>query len=219
MVLADSLQTILKTIPSDVRLIAVSKTHSVKEIEEMYHCGQIDFGENKVQELIEKYNQLPKSIRWHQIGHLQKNKVKYIAPFIYLIHSVDSFELLETIEKEAAKSNRSLSVLLQIKIAQEESKYGLTFDSALEILKLKKDGKFPHVNINGLMGMASFTNNVNQIEKEFSSLHDFYITYQKEYGLSVLSMGMSDDYLTAIKYGSTMVRIGSKLFGKRNYTV
>lgn len=219
MSLADSLQTILKTIPSDVRLIAVSKTHSAKEIEEMYHCGQIDFGENKVQELIEKYDQLPKSVRWHQIGHLQKNKVKYIAPFIYLIHSVDSIELLETIEKEALKNNRTLSVLLQIKIAQEESKYGLTFDSALEILKLKKDGKFQHVSINGLMGMASFTDNINQVEKEFSSLHDFYITHQKEYGLTVLSMGMSDDYLTAIKCGSTMVRIGSKLFGKRNYTV
>ncbi|MCO6563833.1 MAG: YggS family pyridoxal phosphate-dependent enzyme [Apibacter sp.] len=219
MSLADSLQTTLKTIPSDVRLIAVSKTHSAKEIEEMYHCGQIDFGENKVQELIEKYDQLPKSVRWHQIGHLQRNKVKYIAPFIYLIHSVDSIELLETIEKEALKNNRTLSVLLQIKIAQEESKYGLTFDSALEILKLKKDGKFPHVSINGLMGMASFTDNINQVEKEFSSLHDFYITHQKEYGLTVLSMGMSDDYLTAIKCGSTMVRIGSKLFGKRNYTV
>ncbi|CVK16275.1 hypothetical protein Ga0061079_10640 [Apibacter mensalis] len=219
MSLADSLQTILKTIPSDVRLIAVSKTRSAKEIEEMYHCGQIDFGENKVQELIEKYDQLPKSVRWHQIGHLQKNKVKYIAPFIYLIHSVDSIDLLETIEKEALKNNRTLSVLLQIKIAQEESKYGLTFDSALEILKLKKDGKFPHVSIKGLMGMASFTDNINQVEKEFSSLHDFYITHQKEYGLTVLSMGMSDDYLTAINCGSTMVRIGSKLFGKRNYTV
>lgn len=135
------------------------------------------------------------------------------------MHSVDRLELLDTIEKEAVKNNRPISVLLQIKIAQEESKYGLTFDSALEILKLKKDGMFPHVTILGLMGMASFTDNTSQIEKEFSSLHDFYITHQNEYGLSILSMGMSDDYLIAIKCGSNMVRIGSKLFGKRNYTV
>lgn len=219
MSIADSLQTTLETLPSNVQLIAVSKTHPAKEIEEMYQCGQIDFGENKVQELVEKYNQLPKNIRWHQIGHLQKNKVKYIAPFVHLIHSVDRLELLDTIEKEAVKNNRPISVLLQIKIAQEDSKYGLTFDSALEILKLKKDGMFPHVTILGLMGMASFTDNTSQIENEFSSLHDFYITHQNEYGLSILSMGMSDDYLIAIKCGSNMVRIGSKLFGKRNYTV
>lgn len=219
MSIADSLQTTLETLPSNVQLIAVSKTHPAKEIEEMYQFGQIDFGENKVQELVEKYNQLPKNIRWHQIGHLQKNKVKYIAPFVYLIHSVDRLELLDTIEKEAVKNNRPISVLLQIKIAQEDSKYGLTFDSALEILKLKKDGMFPHVTILGLMGMASFTDNTSQIENEFSSLHDFYINHQNEYGLSILSMGMSDDYLIAIKCGSNMVRIGSKLFGKRNYTV
>lgn len=219
MSIADSLKTTLETLPSNIQLIAVSKTHPAKEIKEMYQCGQIDFGENKVQELVEKYNQLPKNIRWHQIGHLQKNKVKYIAPFVHLIHSVDRLELLDTIEKEAVKINRPISVLLQIKIAQEESKYGLTFDSALEILKLKKDGMFPHVTILGLMGMASFTDNTSQIENEFSSLHDFYTIHQNEYGLSILSMGMSDDYLIAIKCGSNMVRIGSKLFGKRNYTV
>ena len=219
MPLKDSLQTTLQTIPSEVSLIAVSKMHPAREIEEMHSYGQIDFGENKVQELMEKYGQLPKSIRWHQIGHLQKNKVKYIAPFVYLIHSVDSLELLEIIEKEAIKNNRPLAVLLQVKIAQEESKYGLTLDSALELLTFKKEGKFPHVAIKGLMGMASFTDNKEQIKAEFSYLHKFYETHQKEFGLEILSMGMSDDYLLAIECGSNMVRIGSKLFGKRNYTV
>ncbi|MGM5630091.1 YggS family pyridoxal phosphate-dependent enzyme [Apibacter raozihei] len=213
-----SLETILKSIPENVKLIAVSKTRSVEEIQAMYDAGQRDFGENKVQELTQKYPVLPKDIHWHQIGHLQKNKVKYIAPFIDLIHSVDSEELLQTINKEAKKNSRVISVLLQIKIAQEETKYGLSFDEALKLLVEKESGKFEHVKIRGCMGMASFTDNINQIKEEFSSLNNFYVSHQKEFDLTILSMGMSDDYPIAIECGSTMVRIGSKLFGPRDYT-
>ncbi len=219
MTLAESLENTLKTLPENVTLVAVSKTRTVEEIREMYKAGQKDFGENKVQELTQKQAVLPQDIRWHQIGHLQKNKVKYIAPFVHLIHSVDSEDLLEVIEKEAVKNNRTISILLQIKIAQEETKYGLSFDEALLFLNEKKAGKFPHVSINGLMGMASFTDNQEQVEKEFSSLQQFYLQHKEEFNLSILSMGMSDDYPIAIECGSTMVRIGTKLFGERNYTI
>ncbi|MDR2122349.1 MAG: YggS family pyridoxal phosphate-dependent enzyme [Flavobacteriaceae bacterium] len=219
MTLEESLKNTVKTLPENVTLIAVSKTRTSEEILEMYRAGQRDFGENKVQELIQKQEILPKDIRWHQIGHLQKNKVKYIVPFIHLIHSVDSEELLRIIDKEAEKNNRTLGVLLQIKIAQEDTKYGLSFENAFRILEKKRSGKFPHISIEGLMGMASFTDNREQIIEEFSSLHRFYAQHQKDFRLTVLSMGMSDDYPIAIECGSTMVRIGTKLFGKRDYTV
>ncbi|MDR1876019.1 MAG: YggS family pyridoxal phosphate-dependent enzyme [Flavobacteriaceae bacterium] len=219
MTLDESLKNTLKTIPENVTLVAVSKTRTSDEILEMYQAGQRDFGENKVQELMRKQEILPTDIRWHQIGHLQKNKVKQIIPFSYLIHSVDSEKLLQTIEKEAAKNNRNVSVLLQIKIAQEETKYGLSFEGALNILREKKSGKFSHITIEGLMGMASFTDDLKQIKEEFCSLYHFYTQHQKDFNLTILSMGMSDDYPIAIECGSTMVRIGTKLFGKRDYAV
>ncbi|TWP31289.1 YggS family pyridoxal phosphate-dependent enzyme [Apibacter muscae] len=207
----------LNTLTENVSLVAVSKTRSIEEIAGMYKAGQKDFGENKVQEMMQKEEALPKDIRWHQIGHLQKNKVKYIAPFVHLIHSVDSEELLHIVEKEAIKNDRILSILLQVKIAQEETKYGLTFNEALQILTQKKLEAFPHVNIIGLMGMASFTDNIQQITEEFLSLNSFFIKHQKEFELQTLSMGMSNDYPIAIQCGSNMVRIGTKLFGARDY--
>ena len=218
MTLAESLETTLQSLPETVTLIAVSKTRTSDEILKMYQAGQRDFGENKVQEMVQKQEILPKDIQWHQIGHLQKNKVKYIAPFVHLIHSVDSTDLMETIEKEAVKNNRTLSVLLQVKIAQEDTKFGLFFDEALNILQEKKSGKFPHVSIEGFMGMASFTDNQKQVKEEFSSLHTFFTQYKEEFNLHILSMGMSDDYPIAIECGSNMVRIGTKLFGARDYT-
>jgi pyridoxal phosphate enzyme (YggS family) len=219
MSLFESLQNTLKTIPENVTLIAVSKTRTPEEIEELYRAGQKDFGENKVQELVQKQEILPSDIRWHQIGHLQKNKVKYIVPFVHLIHSVDSDELLQVIDKEALKNNKVQPVLLQVKIAQEETKYGLSFERALQILQEKESGKFPHISILGLMGMASFTDDGERVRKEFSALYRFYIQHRERFNLTILSMGMSDDYSIAIECGSTMVRIGTLLFGKRNYTV
>jgi len=214
--LSESLQKTIKTLPANVTLVAVSKTRMAEEILEMYKAGQCDFGENRVQELVEKQKVLPEDLRWHQIGHLQTNKVKAIVPFIHLIQSVDSLDLLKVIEKEAEKIDRRISVLLEIKIAQEDSKFGLTFEEASGILEQKKAGGFPHISIDGLMGMASFVEDENQIRAEFSSLYDFFVKHQKESNLGILSMGMSDDYLLAIECGSTMVRIGTKLFGKRN---
>ena len=213
--LSESLQKTIKTLPASVTLVAVSKTRTTEEILEMYEAGQRDFGENRVQELVEKQKVLPKDIRWHQIGHLQTNKVKAIVPFIHLIQSVDSLDLLEVIEKEAGKIDRRISVLLEVKIAQEDSKFGLTFEEASDILEQKKAGGFPHLSIDGLMGMASFVEDENQVRAEFSSLYDFFVKHQKEFNQGILSMGMSDDYPLAVECGSTMVRIGTKLFGKR----
>jgi len=213
--LSESLQKTIKTLPASVTLVAVSKTRTTEEILEMYEAGQRDFGENRVQELVEKQKVLPKDIRWHQIGHLQTNKVKAIVPFIHLIQSVDSLDLMEVIEKEAGKIDRRISVLLEVKIAQEDSKFGLTFEEASDILEQKKAGGFPHLSIDGLMGMASFVEDENQVRAEFSSLYDFFVKHQKEFNQGILSMGMSDDYPLAVECGSTMVRIGTKLFGKR----
>ena len=199
---------------SKITLIAVSKTKPVEDILELYDLGHRDFGENYVQELVEKAERLPKDIRWHFIGHLQSNKVKLITPFIYLIHGVDSLKLLKEIDKQAEKSKRHIDCLLQVHIAQEETKFGFDENElfALEI------GQFTNVKIKGLMGMASLTENVNKIRTEFKHLKTIYkklstLTPQ----LSILSMGMSADYKIAIEEGSNMVRIGSLLFGERNY--
>lgn len=218
MPLTNSLDLTLKTLPIGVTLVAVSKTRSVNEILELYNAGQRNFGENKVQELLQKQEVLPKDIQWHLIGHLQKNKVKYIVPFIYMIHSVDSLDLLKVIQKEAEKNNRTISVLLEIKIAVEDTKYGLSFENASFILSEVKSGKFPNIKIKGFMGMASFSDNKEQIKNEFSSLSSFYLQNKEEHNLDTLSMGMSNDYPIAIECGSNMVRIGTKLFGARNYT-
>ena len=204
-------------IPENVELVAVSKFHPVEKIKEVYDCGQKVFGENKVQELLTKVNELPADIQWHLIGHLQTNKVKYIAPFIDTIQSVDSEKLLLEINKEAAKNNRIIKVLLQIKIAEEETKYGLEISEAKEIFSNYLEHQYPNIEILGLMGMATFTDNKNQVKSEFlvlKSLFDELSTFKK---LETLSMGMSDDFALAIECGSTSVRIGSAIFGVRNY--
>ena len=204
-------------IPENVELVAVSKFHPVEKIKEVYDCGQRVFGENKVQELLTKVNELPADIQWHLIGHLQTNKVKYIAPFIDTIQSVDSEKLLLEINKEAAKNNRKIKVLLQVKIAEEETKYGLEIAEAKEIFSNYLEHQYPNIEILGLMGMATFTDNKNQVKSEFlvlKSLFDELSTFKK---LETLSMGMSDDFALAIECGSTSVRIGSAIFGVRNY--
>lgn len=204
-------------IPENVELVAVSKFHPVEKIKEVYDCGQKVFGENKVQELLTKVNELPYDIQWHLIGHLQTNKVKYIAPFIDTIQSVDSEKLLLEINKEAVKNNRKIKVLLQIKIAEEETKYGLEIAEAKEIFSNYLEHQYPNIEILGLMGMATFTDNKNQVKSEFlvlKSLFDELSTFRK---LETLSMGMSDDFALAIECGSTSVRIGSAIFGVRNY--
>ena len=204
-------------IPENVELVAVSKFHPIEKIKEVYDCGQKVFGENKVQELLTKVNELPADIQWHLIGHLQTNKVKYIAPFIDTIQSVDSEKLLLEINKEAVKNNRKIKVLLQVKIAEEETKYGLEISEAKEIFSNYLENQYPNIEILGLMGMATFTDNKNQVKSEFlvlKSLFDELSTFKK---LETLSMGMSDDFALAIECGSTSVRIGSAIFGVRNY--
>lgn len=202
---------------ANVALIAVSKTKPIEDIEALYCLGQRAFGENYVQELVDKQASLPKDIQWHFIGHLQSNKVKYIAPFVHLIHGVDSLKLLTEINKQAQKSGRVISCLLQIHIATEESKFGM---DAIELdAALEASVHLPFVSIKGLMGMASFSDNQEQVRSEFKILHQHFTNMQSKHGapFTILSMGMSGDYKMAIEEGSTMVRIGSLLFGARNY--
>ncbi len=205
-------------IPKGVQLVAVSKTHPAESVKKVYDSGQRVFGENKVQELAEKYPLLPKDIQWHLIGHLQTNKVKYIAGFIDTIQSADSERLIEEIDKQAEKHKRKIKVLLQIKIAEEETKYGLEICEAEELYKKYLNGKFPNVEITGLMGMATFTDNENQIRKEFGLLKKLFDKLSLQKNLETLSVGMSDDYKIAIECGANSVRIGSAIFGRRNYS-
>jgi pyridoxal phosphate enzyme (YggS family) len=200
-----------------VSLIAVSKTKPNEDIEALYKLGQRAFGENYVQELVDKQRSLPKDIQWHFIGHLQSNKVKYIAPFVHLIHGVDSLKLLTEINKQAQKAGRVISCLLQMHIATEETKFGMDISELKEALNAT--AHLPFVSIKGLMGMASFSDNQDQVRNEFRILHQHFINMQSNPGapFTILSMGMSGDYHMAIKEGSTMVRIGSLLFGARNY--
>ena len=204
-------------IPENVELVAVSKFHPVEKIKEVYDCGQKVFGENKVQELLTKVNELPADIQWHLIGHLQTNKVKYIAPFIDTIQSVDSEKLLLEINKEAAKNNKKIKVLLQVKIAEEETKYGLEISEAKEIFSNYLEHQYPNIEILGLMGMATFTDNKNQVKSEFMMLKSLFDELSTFKSLEKLSMGMSDDFLLAIECGANSVRIGSAIFGNRNY--
>lgn len=217
-----NIKEILTELPSGVRLVAVSKFHSNECIEAAYQAGQRIFGESKVQELTEKYQTLPKDIEWHFIGHLQTNKVKYIAPFISMIHAVDSFKLLEEINKQASKVNRIIPCLLEIHIAQEESKYGFTFESCREMLQEGAWKNLKNISINGVMGMATNTEDSDEIRKEFKQLHDFFTELKQTYfpneaQFCEISMGMSHDYPLAIEAGSTLVRVGSKIFGDRIY--
>ena len=214
------LEEIRSSLPASTVLIAVSKTHPIERIREAYEAGQRDFGENKVQELVEKYEGLPKDIRWHMIGHLQSNKVKYIAPFVHLIHGVDSVNLLKEINKQGIKNERQISCLLQFHIAQEDTKFGLSLEEAKALLAGPEFSLLNHVRICGVMGMATFTENTAQIRKEFQNLHAIYQQLKSSYFSSnaefkEISMGMSDDYPIAMEEGSTLIRVGSKIFGKR----
>lgn len=195
-----------------VELVAVSKTKPIADIKELVDLGQRDFGENYVQELVEKAAMLPADIRWHFIGHLQSNKVKQIAAFVHLIHGVDSLKLLQEINKQATKLGRTINCLLQIHIAQEETKFGLDESELVAIMKEVGDQKFPHVHVRGLMGMASFSDDEQQVANEFASLKKLFDAYPT---FTILSMGMSGDYELALAAGSTMLRVGSLLFGER----
>ncbi|MGI4022451.1 MAG: YggS family pyridoxal phosphate-dependent enzyme [Janthinobacterium lividum] len=221
MSIADNISNLKKeTEHSNVKLIAVSKTKPVEVLQEAYNAGQRIFGENNVQEMVEKQAQLPKDIEWHLIGHLQTNKVKYIASFINLIHSVDSIKLLQEIDKQAAKNKRVIDCLLQIYIADEETKFGLGFDEAIELLRSEEFTALQHIRIVGLMGIATNTESEKQIKDEFYELHTFFdgiktSFFRKEESFKELSIGMSADYKIAIEQGSTMVRVGSLIFGQR----
>lgn len=210
-------QKIKTSLPPEVQLVAVSKTHPVEKILEVYNLGQRVFGENKVQELREKQPLLPQDIQWHVIGHLQTNKVKYIADFVDTIQSVDSARLLEEIDRQAAKHNRKIKVLLQVKIAEEESKFGLEIHEAKELFTDWLNGNYQNVEVEGLMGMATFTDNKAQVMKEFTFLKQIFDKMSLQKPLKILSMGMSDDYLLAIDCGANSVRIGSAIFGNRQY--
>ncbi len=209
--------------PYPCNLIVVTKTRSIDELLSVHACGTLDFGENRVQEMVEKQTQLPQDIRWHQIGHLQTNKVKYIAPFVHLIHSVDSWNLLVEINKQAAKNNRIIPCLLQMYIAQEDTKFGLDKQEAIEILQNPDLAQLENIQIVGLMGMASFTTDTGQIQQEFKVLKEMFENFKSQHmGVgsgrviwNEISMGMSGDYLLAAQEGSTMVRVGSAIFGPR----
>src|SRR5690606_4396087 len=218
MKIAENLQNIKNNLPENTTLIAVSKTKSIEEIMEAYDAGQRVFGENKVQELVGKQEKLPEDIQWHMIGHLQRNKVKYIAPFVSLIHAVDSVKLLKEINKHGKKHQRKIDCLLPIKIAEEESKFGSDIAAAEKILNSEEVKSMEQVTINGLMGMATFTDDTNQIRKEFGYLKKEFDRLSASYScLKILSMGMSGDYQIALEQGSNMIRIGSAIFGERNY--
>ena len=210
------LEKIKNTLNEDIILVAVSKTKPIEQIKSLYDIGHVDFGENKVQELVNKHGVLPKEINWHMIGHLQRNKVRQIIPFIHLIHSVDSLRLLNKINDEAKKINRKVNILIQIKISNDNSKYGFSFD---EIEYLVKNGildEYEFTNVKGLMGMATFTKDENVIDHEFKKLKEFYQKYRPHTNFSILSMGMSGDYRIALKNKSNMLRLGSVIFGMRN---
>jgi pyridoxal phosphate enzyme (YggS family) len=222
MSIAENIDKIRANLPESVRLVAVSKTKPAELLLEAYHHGQRAFGENKVQEMVEKYEELPKDIEWHFIGHLQSNKVRYIAPFVHLIHGADSFKLLKTIDAEAEKIDRIIPCLLQFHIAEEETKFGFSMEEVIEMLNSDEYKLLEHVKISGVMGMATYTDNENQIRKEFAYLKNSFDRLKSEYfvenpDFKEISMGMSGDYLIAMKEGSTMIRIGSAIFGDRDY--
>ncbi len=222
MEIGKNIDGILNTIPEEVKLVAVSKTKPVEMIMEAYNHGYRIFGENKPQELRDKHNEMPKDIEWHMIGHLQTNKVKYIAPFVSLIHAVDSIKLLAVINKEAKKNNRIIDCLLQVFIAEEESKFGLSEDELYQILDSDEFKQMENVRIVGVMGMATYTDDNAQISKEFANLKEIFGRVKSKYYSNAnwfkeISMGMSGDYKLAIEQGSTIIRVGSSIFGNRVY--
>ena len=217
MSIKNNLLKILDDLPQDISLVAVSKTKSNEQINEAYEAGQRIFGENKIQEMVPKWRELPKDIEWHMIGTVQRNKVKYMAEFVSLIHSVDSLKLLKEINKQGIKNNRKINCLLQMHIAQEQTKFGLDEAELFDLIDSEEFGNLKNVTIKGLMGMATFTDDEEQIREEFAYLYSVYLKLKKKIPeLNVLSMGMSGDYKIAIEEGSTMVRIGSSIFGVRN---
>lgn len=222
MTIKEEIAKITAELPKGVRLIAVSKFHPADAVMEAYEAGQRLFGENKVQEMVAKQEVLPKDIEWHFIGHLQTNKVKYIAPFVAMIHSIDSLHLLTEVNRQAEKVGRVINVLLQIHIAHEETKFGMTFDECRALLNEGTWKQLNHVRICGLMGMATFTDNMEQVDGEFAGLQAFFEElkgnwFADDTAFKELSMGMTDDYPIAIRHGSTFVRIGTLIFGERNY--
>ncbi len=222
MSIAENIDLVKANLPTQVQLIAVSKTKPSDLLMEAYRHGQRAFGENKVQELVGKFEELPKDIEWHFIGHVQTNKVKYIVPFIHLIHGIDSFKLLKTINTEAKKIDRVIHCLLQFHIAEEETKFGFSLAEVEEMLESDEFKLLEHIKISGVMGMATYTDDENQIHKEFASLKTYFDKLKLDYfadepEFKEISMGMSGDYRIAVEEGSTMVRIGSIIFGERNY--
>ncbi len=216
--IAENIKSFKAEIPEEVTLVAVSKTKPESDILEAYNAGQRIFGENKIQEMTEKWENLPKDIKWHMLGHVQRNKVKYMAEYVNLIHAVDSLKLLKEIEKQAKKYDRTIECLLQIKIAEEDTKYGIDVDEADSILQSQAYREMTHVKVVGLMGMATLTEKEEKIKKEFSYLKTTFDNFKSRYNsLHTLSMGMSGDYKIAIECGSTMIRVGSAIFGERNY--
>ncbi len=215
--ISENLKELKRGLPTDTTLVVVSKTHPVVDIMEAYAAGQRIFGENKIQEMESKWQEMPKDVEWHMIGHVQRNKVKYMAPFVSLVHAVDSTKLLKEIDKEAKKNSRTIRCLLQIKIAEEESKFGMDIEKAVELLNSDELKKLQNIKIMGLMGMATFTENENQISDEFARLKNYYDSLREVHNFTILSMGMSGDYKLALAHGSNMIRVGSAIFGERDY--
>lgn len=222
--ISENLKSFNSELPDDVTLVAVSKTKPVSDLMQAYNAGQRNFGENKIQEMEAKWQEMPKDVQWHMIGHVQRNKVKYMAPFVHLIHAVDSLKLLKEIDKEAKKNDRTIECLLQIKIAEEESKFGMEEADATKLLASEELKALQNVKIIGLMGMATFTDDEKQISEEFQKLKKIFDEFRIQPfdcaqgdNFRILSMGMSSDYKIAIENGSNMVRVGSAIFGERNY--
>ena len=210
-----NLLNIRNEIGLDVTLVAVSKTKPIEDIKTAYDFGHRNFGENKVQELIKKSEKLPKDINWHMLGHLQRNKVKYIVPFIHLIHSVDSLRLLKEINKQAKKQLKKVNVLIQVDISNDDSKFGFSLFEINDLFEKINYKDYQNIKIKGLMGMASYTSNKDKIRKQFNALNNVFQKFKKQYSFEYLSMGMSGDYIVALECGSNMIRLGSNIFGKR----
>ena len=217
MSISQNIHQLQNKLPDHVTLVAVSKTKPVSDLEEAYEAGQRIFGENKIQEMTDKWEAMPKDIQWHMIGHVQTNKVKFMAPYVNLIHAVDRIKLIKEINKQALANNRTIDVLLQVKIAREDSKFGMPVEEVISFFENNVSENYPNICIKGLMGMATFTDNEDQIAAEFELLEGLFIRFRESANLSILSLGMSGDYELAIENGSTMIRVGSSIFGARNY--
>ena len=215
MSIAENILRFRENIPSHVTLVAVSKTKPVADLMEAYETGQRIFGENKIQEMTDKWEEMPKDIQWHMIGHVQTNKVKFMAPYVSLIHAVDRLKLLKEVNKQAEANNRVIDILIQIKIAREDSKFGMDLQDAVKLFEENTLDNYPHVNVVGLMGMATFTDNEDQVSAEFELLEGLFLRFRESANLTTLSSGMSGDYKLAIDHGSTMIRVGSSIFGAR----